>query len=1233
MCRIFSRFVGIWSLLTMCAGTTLGSISIPPRQDPDKIKWLPGEVLVKFKDDVEIQAVKGQRVVRTNILSITALNRTYKVSEMEKVFKTAKPSTEPKYIKTYTGNTVEVPQLFNWYKLKVPEETDIQGVVRAYKDNPNVLRAEPNYIAQMHVEPNDPSYPSQWGLGAIKAPLAWDVETGNETLILGILDTGVDWDHPDLTDRIWTNSAELNGTPGVDDDGNDYVDDIRGWDFVLNDNDPMDDNGHGTHCAGIAAATTNNSLGVAGTSWNGKIMVLKCLNNVGQGSYADIAKAVNYASNKGANVISMSLGGYAESGILRDALENAYATSVIVASAGNDRRAVDKPVPPGYAGPSPCFPAAYSFVIGVEAVLNSSGEIAGFSNIDPNGPTFTNNEYNYEVRAPGVNILSTLLDNTYGSLSGTSMACPFVSGVALLLKARHPTWSNEHIMAQLVNTSSPILDAYTALTDVPTPNLAYQRYIVIDTLPGDDRDSIVDAGEDIELIIAIKNYWGQATGVQLTLRLASFEDPSLVTITDSVADYGGISPYATDRNDDNPLCILFSANIKNNQAINFDYEITCNEGAGNSGSFFIRVEKGTEVSGIISQNTTWTSDKLWLITHHTLVSQGVTLTIQPGTEIKIYPDKYIRIDGTLKAIGKPDSFIVFTSNKPTPQIDDWRYIRFAKTSTNCTLRYAKIEYGGCYDASILYQGAVRIDSASPVIEYCEFSKNVTAICIYRGTPLIRYNNILYNNYQGSFSPGISLCGGSPTITKNRIIENIGERWGGGRGGGMYLYCYYDDTAIVSYNLIACNVVENRSAPPLPSAGIYISGASRSHAIVRHNTITENKPITDVPDNEHTVTIDAYNVTASFRHNNIVGNKGAYEFGLIKYPRDVEADSNWWGTTDTTQIDQKIWDYWDSFEGGKVLYSPILTSWDTLAPAFVANIAITPAPPIGLDSVEFKITFSRSMDITISPYVTFGVVDPYTQHKIEGNWLNMREWAGKFLFTPTTGDGINHLRITSAVGTDGIEIAKSTRVKFRVDVTGAASEGFAATAGVEKVDLTWRRPDLQDLMGFNLYRYHKLTEDTFSDTSLINRNLILDTSYTDTAVEVDTTYFYMFTILNTDFRESGYSSVISATPYGVGVQTSNLTPTKYILFAGHPNPFSSRTQIRYGLPRSAKVSLKIYNAAGQEVYTLVDEIKKPGYYTIVWDGKDRRGKSAPSGIYFYQLETDDYKATKKLILLR
>ncbi len=354
------------------------------------------------------------------------------------------------------------------YLVSAEGRSDIYSVVDELKKNPDVEYAEPNYLYQASIVPNDPEFSLQWAPSKVGAPAAWDVEKGDPNVIVAVIDTGVDYNHQDLTQNIWINTREAaaNGSAplpkgqGSDADNNGYIDDVLGWNFVSvlpcwmapdedstsPNNNPMDVLGHGTHVAGIIAGRPNNGTGIAGMTWGCKIMDLKAGYKAYDGNgyleLDDIAAALHYAADNGAKVINMSFGCEYDSQTLHDAINYAYSKGcIMVASSGN--------VDSSDAG-QPFYPAAYDHVIAVASVDND--DKLSIWNLD----AFSNFGDFVAICAPGTSILSTLPNNSYGYESGTSMSAPIVSGVAALLKSKHPDWTPEQVEARLKSTADNI---------------------------------------------------------------------------------------------------------------------------------------------------------------------------------------------------------------------------------------------------------------------------------------------------------------------------------------------------------------------------------------------------------------------------------------------------------------------------------------------------------------------------------------------------------------------------------------------------------------------------------------------------------------------------------------------------------------------------------------------------------------------------------------------------------
>jgi hypothetical protein len=341
------------------------------------------------------------------------------------------------------------------HRCRITNQVDALTASRACSQDSMVAYAEPNYIYKASVLPNDPLLAELWGLQNgndvdIDAPEAWDVVQGSRDVVVGVIDTGVDYAHEDLSANMWRNPGESgNGkeTNGIDDDGNGYIDDVHGWDFVANDNDPMDDNEHGSHVAGTIAAVGNNGVGVVGVNWKASIMALKFLDRNGSGSASDAISAILYGAANGAHIQNNSWGGGGFSQALQDAIEFARDRNVLfVAAAGNEGRNNDT---------TPSYPANYavSNVVSI-AASDRNEQLASFSNFGATTVDFA---------APGVDILSTTPGNRYQSFSGTSMATPHTAGAAALVIARFPGIDQRAVQVRLAS-SVDVLPVYANRT-------------------------------------------------------------------------------------------------------------------------------------------------------------------------------------------------------------------------------------------------------------------------------------------------------------------------------------------------------------------------------------------------------------------------------------------------------------------------------------------------------------------------------------------------------------------------------------------------------------------------------------------------------------------------------------------------------------------------------------------------------------------------------------------------
>ncbi|MBD9056246.1 MAG: hypothetical protein EGR36_09735 [Eubacterium ventriosum] len=652
--------------------------------DPDK-KIDYQKIIRETKDEDYRKSVK---LAKGSFVVVRKENKNTTPIQEEQWYKDAK-ATGSEVIMEDTvkdDNGKEVKQVS--YKITT-EEKDIWSIVDNTNNQNAVEIAEPVYKYYTSEE----SVPSaeynkgmekQWYLKDQKLESVWGNEdygnTAGEGTVVAVIDTGVDYNHEDLQDNIWTNSAEVSGTTGADDDNNGYVDDVHGINLIDPNETPMDDHGHGTHVAGIIAME-NNNVGGVGIAYKSKIMPIKAGGSDGTFNSTDIAKGIEYAYKNGADVINMSFGSSAHSALIENALQDAFGSCVLVAAAGNES-APTADAPPMFSNKVNMYPAAYSYVIGVMA-YDENNKFASFSNWDyaPNANA------EYEVVAPGVSVYSTLPNGRYASWNGTSMAAPMVSAEAAILRSSlkdKDTYSSRYIMGQLVGATEDKITYYNedikktynysklsltdSLTNKPKPNLnVYEVYAFDseDISKANNGDGIIQPGETIDLAIGLRNQWGAAKDVTITVNATTngIDNKYVEFVSDKEVGIDDIGSFGTQNNGfkynesktvvgvEHPIRIKIKENAPNDLNIQFNINYKAKNGLDENDTtvyrqscdttYTIHIVKGTVLSGKITEDTTLTADNYYIIKNSLLIPKGVTVNVEPGTKIQFWAsDQY-----------------------------------------------------------------------------------------------------------------------------------------------------------------------------------------------------------------------------------------------------------------------------------------------------------------------------------------------------------------------------------------------------------------------------------------------------------------------------------------------------------------------------------------------------------------------------------------------------------------
>lgn len=600
----------------------------------------------------------------------------------------------------------------SWYLVKI-KDANIDESIAKIRELSFVQLADYNYIYEnsafdLERLEGNPKLKDQWYLSYLGIDKTWgNLEHnggnagGSSDVVVAVIDTGVDYTHNDLKNNMWININEIPDN-NIDDDRNGYVDDIYGANMVSRNGDPMDDHGHGTHVAGIIAGS-NNREGIVGVAYNSKIMAIKAGQATGVFTSSDIADAILYAYEMGADVINMSFGGSASSIAVQDALSIAYSRCVLVAAAGNDGKPNENTK---YDYASPSYPAAFSYVLGVMSV-GKSGVESNFTNWDVDAY----NSVEYEVYAPGEAIVSTIPNGGYASWNGTSMAAPIVSGIAALLRSEfkdRDMYPTKYIMAQIAATSTKsvvcinprehvnamgfphnkpaIVDPHAALTKLPKPDVnLYDHYIFDDKEISEKNNGngVVEAGETIYVAPIVKNRWGMSKETILTIDSkspAGIDNPYVTIVNDEI-NFEGVGTYSTKdylireegthiTGATNTFIVKIDDDIPNDYLINLNIYISYKNALDSKdkevyeseGLINLTARNGFVLPSQINEDMTLTKNNYYIIPNSTIIKKGVTVNVEPGTKIQFWSNDpedpyaptyiaYLKVEGTLNCNG------------------------------------------------------------------------------------------------------------------------------------------------------------------------------------------------------------------------------------------------------------------------------------------------------------------------------------------------------------------------------------------------------------------------------------------------------------------------------------------------------------------------------------------------------------------------------------------------------
>ena len=1064
---------------------------------------------------------------------------------------------------------------------------DVWATVDKLSDNENILSAEPDFVWEKTdtttVAATDEEINAETHFPCMDVTGVWKdcfdpakKEAPGKGTVVAVIDTGVDYTHKDLADNIWVNEGEIPGN-GIDDDSNGYVDDVHGVDFVDGDCDPMDEHGHGTHVAGIIAMTPGNGGGV-GVAYGAKIMCVRAGQANGSFASSDIAKAIKYAADNGADVINMSFGGTGRSYLVESALQDAFPSCVLVAAAGNDGLPTTDAINAGYFNTEDIYPAGYKYVLGVMATDNNKS-LASFSNWD----YLEGQNCEYEMAAPGVNIYSTLPGNRYACWSGTSMATPNVAAAAAILRSKYTDkskYSSRYIMGQLCSATTsraygfrsyPELNIRDSLTRQAHPNLTLDEVYTLDyqdVSSANNGDGIAQPGETIDMGIAVWNRWGAATDV--TVEVDAISDGGVANkyvefINDEVK-LSDVGTFASVNNGftytdekltgiSNPIRFKIKEGTPNDIQITFNISITAKNGLderdGNlyssSASYTLTVQNGVALSGIINEDMTLTNDKLWIVENNVLIPEGVTVTVEPGTRIQFWSadpnnkyganaNVYLQVEGRFIAEGTEEQPIEMYpgkgfEDKAVTITGTGSYIDFKDSGLvddDYDKKYASLKYVNIYNATYYASDPYSLSAGKPfnvtIIDHCNFTYSYS----FRYGVLFAKSiaNSHFSNMSMKSRNSYGICAYDITTT---LFDN------------------YDNQRVYPYDRFEKNVALNYHGKKDDEPSIIVGASDKYNPLFANNAILNSFYLNNY---------DNIRAIGSFDASKDYNGRTTYDIS-----------SNYWGTTNPDLVKVQCLDAdWDVTKND-LIQEPYLTLDDDMSEIypFVTEAYLTDKDGNRIDkvsgaqTVKMHVKFNRDMASDVQPMVTYGGSEPYTDFAVSGDWANAREWVSEFKIDPYIDLGTMYIRVKGAAAADDKWLVTGTdwgRFKFEITNSSAQSMSLTGEGQLGKNFLSWMQDDYDTLAGYNIYRATKYDADkkpekqnfTRVNKSVLNAD---ELSFIDENVRAGTDYYYYFTVVDTDLNESKASNVISCCPLEgeppviVHTPVKTLTPDKAI----------------------------------------------------------------------------------------
>lgn len=1164
------------------------------------------------------------------------------------------------------------------YEVKIPETASVEDLCRELNQQPGIAYAEPVYLCETHAVPNDSLYSEQYYLPQISAEEAWDVAGGDSSVIIAIVDTGVDWDHPDLAPIIWKNPNEV--LDGTDTDLNGYIDDVRGWDFVTGvsdnaaagedgdepDNNPMDFDGHGTHCSGLAAAVSNNLIGIASIGNGCRIMPLRVgyhtKNDKGLGNSSWMARAFIYAADNGASVVNLSFGNSGNA--IRDAAEYAFMNGVVIcSSAGNANVGVVGDALDGL-----------PFIVTV-AALDRHSQKSMYSNF---GDWVT-------VSAPGGNhdpgLLSTVFNDTYEYYSGTSMSSPFTAGLFGLVKSQHPDWSPGQLMFQVVETADNIddrnpnyvgqlgtgqINAYRALTETvnPLPKIEFSYYLA-DSATG-NANGIADIGENVQLVIELQNTWGTATNLTATLQFNDWA-ADLVQNTSQWGTFYGIEDLAQNKisNATEPFEITIDS-------LALPHRILATVALTADNGFLLMFPVVIPIQPTILFIDDDSSDDS---APEDISRSYISVLDELGYSFDSWDYMQQGIPGIPTGMGDYVS-VVWGCEATIPSLDNndrYRISKHLDAGGNLFLSGQDIGWDLCDEASENKMPfGVKFYNDILHAEYLADNSGDYGLTGVPGDPIS-------DNLEISISP-LSNAEPSPDVIQPLEGGIPIFKYSDGSAGAMR---YENDYRMVYFSFGGYEMISNPETRKTVMARTlnWLNGLE-----VHHKPLSDTENTTE----DYEVKVIAKSATSPLAKVEMYWDAdGSLPFAH-KTAMTALDDSTFQASIPAQDSGQVIYTIFVQNEAGfyhSYEFHTFKIGSDNSKPVISVEDPLSNTLDIfGPYNCQIKITDNQAVD-TSSVWLFYGIKDaPLDSLKMTG--ISDDVYHASFPGKGTYGDTLTYYASAKDVASTpnynigepetfilGHESFEDKTLRswersaegWQVDTAFVRTGRYAITESPGRnlgpgEEHTIQLKSALDLSGtenailvfwsrYNLHRnkafgYVEVSQDSGSTWEEIYSATGIRRAWGEVAISLagyigqENLLFRLRVTSAADANDRFDGWYVDDIQLRIDVPTQaeeaalhGIIPAEFSLLQNYPNPFNPATTIRYGLPKAAHVSLTIYNLLGQQVKALVNYKQKAGLHQIAWDGTNNAGQYLSSGLYFYKLETESFSRTRKMMWMK